>query len=159
MIDDDAATDRGIIERVLERGTPLAAKGGNHQCQDKYINCIRKSSLGRWFLAKQDNIPVPEIPASEQTPFIRLVDQILKAKAADPKADTQELEENIDWLVYDLYGLSNEETAVVADFFWEGTLTEEQEDRALLKAMEESDIYNRVTLEEVLEILRSPDEG
>ncbi|MYC34774.1 MAG: hypothetical protein F4X64_16560 [Chloroflexi bacterium] len=68
------------------------------------------------------------------------------------------MEEQIDWLVYDLYDLSNEETATVADFFWDVTLTEEEEDQALLRAMEESDINDRVSLSEVLTTLRTPDD-
>ena len=86
--------------------------------------------MGRWFLLHAGSIPIPKISASEQHPFIQLVDDILKAKAADPNADISELEEKIDWLVYDLYGLSDEETAEVADFFWNGPLNEEEEDAA-----------------------------
>jgi len=44
---------------------------------------------------------------------VRLVDRILEAKAADPDADTRELEEQIDRLVYDLYGLTEGERAAV----------------------------------------------
>ena len=47
----------------------------------------------------------------------RLVDRILQAKAADPQADTTELEEEIDLLVYDLYGLTGEEVSTIADAF------------------------------------------
>ena len=52
-----------------------------------------------------------------QVPFVRLVDRILKAKAADPDADTSELGEQIDRLVYDLYGLTDEEREEVAGYF------------------------------------------
>ena len=45
--------------------------------------------------------------------FIQLVDGILSAKAADAEADTTALEEEIDRLVYKLYGLTDEEIAVV----------------------------------------------
>jgi len=46
----------------------------------------------------------------------------------------------------------------VADFFWDGTLTEEEEDQALQRAMGETDINDRVSLSEVLETLRTPDD-
>ena len=36
---------------------------------------------------------------------MQLVDRILEAKTADPKANTSALEEEIDRLVYGLYGL------------------------------------------------------
>ena len=41
------------------------------------------------------------------------MERILEAKAADPDADTSELEREIDRLVYALYGLTEEETAAV----------------------------------------------
>ena len=37
-------------------------------------------------------IPIPKIPAAEQRPFIRLVNDILAAKRTDPTADTADLE-------------------------------------------------------------------
>ena len=58
-------------------------------------------------------LPVPQITATEQFPFNRLVRLILSAKEADPAADTSELEREIDRLVYDLYGLTDEEISVV----------------------------------------------
>ncbi|GHT48768.1 hypothetical protein FACS1894102_2400 [Spirochaetia bacterium] len=39
--------------------------------------------------------------------------KILAAKAADPQADTQGLEQEIDRMVYSLYGLTAEEVQVV----------------------------------------------
>ena len=53
-----------------------------------------------------ERIPIPKITDEEQRSFVRLVDRILEAKAVDPDADTSEMEEQIDWLVYDLYGLT-----------------------------------------------------
>ena len=53
--------------------------------------------------------------ATEQYPFMRLVDSILSAKNADPSADTSALEAQIDRLCYTLYGLTDEEIAVVED--------------------------------------------
>ena len=41
------------------------------------------------------------------------MDKILDAKKADAKADTAGLEAEIDRLVYQLYGLTDEEIAVV----------------------------------------------
>ena len=44
----------------------------------------------------------------------KLVDRILKAKAADPAANTGAAEAEIDRLVYALYELTDAEVAVVA---------------------------------------------
>ncbi len=119
----------------------------------KYLSAILNSNLTTWFMKNTAltsgmgvtrwintyvrTIPIPKISADEQRPYIELVDRILQAKAADPDADTSDLEESIDWLVYELYDLTDEETAVVADAFWEGDMTEEEEDAALVRMMEE----------------------
>ena len=78
-------------------------------------NTAVTSGMGvtRWFSISVETIPIPDIPAAEQRPFIRLVDHILMAKAADPKADTTEQEAKIDRLVYGLYGLTTKEIAAV----------------------------------------------
>ncbi|MBI5682851.1 MAG: hypothetical protein HZC45_06780 [Deltaproteobacteria bacterium] len=46
-------------------------------------------------------------------PFITLVDQILAAKQKDPNADTSAFERQIDEMVYKLYGLTDDEIAIV----------------------------------------------
>jgi len=48
-----------------------------------------------------------------ETSFETIVDQILAAKAANPKADTSALEKQIDVLVYKLYELTEEEIAII----------------------------------------------
>jgi adenine-specific DNA-methyltransferase len=45
--------------------------------------------------------------------IVKLVERILAAKAVDPAADTSALEREIDRLVYELYGLTEEEIAIV----------------------------------------------
>lgn len=58
-------------------------------------------------------LPVPKLTASGQIPFIQLVDLILFSKETDPATDTSDLEREIDRLVYNLYGLTEEEIAAV----------------------------------------------
>ena len=60
-----------------------------------------------------ERLPIPNIAPTEQRPFIKLVDSILKAKAANPKVDIAEQEAQIDQLVYKLYGLMMEEITTV----------------------------------------------
>ncbi len=57
------------------------------------------------------NIPI-KTPDNSQY-ITTLVDQILDAKKLDPKADTSDFEMRIDDLVYELYGLTEGEIAVV----------------------------------------------
>ena len=59
------------------------------------------------------NIPIPSASPSQQQPIIDLVNIILAAKKANPQADTSVWEDEIDGLVYNLYGLSYEEVLIV----------------------------------------------
>lgn len=56
-------------------------------------------------------IPIPS--SSDEKPIIKLLDQILTAKKANPDIDTSALESEIDQLVYKLYGLTEEEIGIV----------------------------------------------
>ncbi|MFC1613457.1 Eco57I restriction-modification methylase domain-containing protein [Patescibacteria group bacterium] len=57
--------------------------------------------------------PIKISNKEQQKPFINLVDQILKKKKDNPQADTGDLEKRIDEMVYELYGLTEEEIKVV----------------------------------------------
>ena len=58
-------------------------------------------------------LPIRRISGSEQTPFVTLADKIITAKMANPKADTSDMEEKIDRLVYRLYDLTIDEIQIV----------------------------------------------
>ena len=60
-----------------------------------------------------EKLPIRKANEMQQLPFIALVDQILAAKAANPKADTSALEKQIDDMVYKLYELTEEEKAII----------------------------------------------
>ena len=81
-----------------------------------YLSIIAISSgmgVKRWIINHVKRFPIPEVVHEKQAPIVDFVAQILAAKEDDPSADTDELEAEIDWLVYDLYGLTDEEIAVV----------------------------------------------
>ena len=69
--------------------------------------------LTQWKKFTVENLPIPKIEPWEQQPFVRLVDDIIAMKDADPDADTTAEEDEIDRLVYDLYGLTHPEIAAV----------------------------------------------
>ncbi|WP_412032725.1 Eco57I restriction-modification methylase domain-containing protein [Helicobacter pylori] len=65
-----------------------------------------------------ERLPIPQITKSNKPKadkIIALVEQILQSKAKDPKANTQELEKEIDALVYQLYNLTDEEIKIIED--------------------------------------------
>ena len=62
-------------------------------------------------------LPIKEIDEEQQIPFKERVDKILLLKEENPKADTTELEQEIDVLVYQLYNLTYEEVLIVDPAF------------------------------------------
>ncbi len=63
-----------------------------------------------------EKIPIPKITPENQKLAHKITDcakAILEAKEKDPKANTQELEKEIDALVYQLYNLTDEEIKII----------------------------------------------
>ncbi len=60
-----------------------------------------------------EKIPIKNISKRKQKPFIELVEKVLAGRNNDN--DTTELENQIDQLVYELYGLSEEEIRIIED--------------------------------------------
>ncbi|WRE84039.1 class I SAM-dependent DNA methyltransferase [Helicobacter pylori] len=63
-----------------------------------------------------ERLPIPKITTKNQEladKIIVLVDKILQSKEKDPKANTQQLEKEIDALVYQLYNLTDEEIKTI----------------------------------------------
>lgn len=59
------------------------------------------------------NFAIPQLQKDEQKPFIELVDKILISKQQNPQANTKELEDQIDIMVYKLYNLTYEEVKII----------------------------------------------
>ena len=139
----------------------------------KYLCAVLNASLIRWFLQQVaptsgmgtlrwkkvyiETIPIPIISVDKQQPFVLLIEEILATKDANPDADTTELEEQIDRLVYDLYGLTEEEIEAVERSLGLIHATDEEEDAALSRAIAEGRGAERASKEEVMALLRSPD--
>ncbi len=67
----------------------------------------------RWINNYVKEFPIPDASVHDRKSVIRLVERVLDAKATNPDADTTALEEEIDLLVFGLYGLTAEEIAAV----------------------------------------------
>lgn len=94
------------------------------QSDNKPLLALLNSKLMDWLyrmtstnnniqLSEIRELPIPKIDISYREQVSDIVDQIMVAKVADPDADTLVLEAEIDQLVYQLYGLTEEEIAVV----------------------------------------------
>ncbi|MFZ3207443.1 MAG: TaqI-like C-terminal specificity domain-containing protein [Geobacteraceae bacterium] len=104
----------------------------------KYILGLLNSKLLNWYYQNIVNpekgealaqvkrnhlaqLPIPNVPPEKQAPIVALVERILAAKKSPPpplsqrgeQTDIPALEAEIDRLVYALYGLTDEEIAVV----------------------------------------------
>ncbi|EMH41857.1 Eco57I restriction endonuclease [Helicobacter pylori GAM96Ai] len=80
--------------------------------------CILGKSGYQYNKHALEKIPIPQITTKNQELAQKITDcaeQILQAKAKDPKANTQELEKEIDALVYQLYHLTDEEIKTIED--------------------------------------------
>ncbi len=65
-----------------------------------------------------ERLPIPQITTKNQELVHKITDcaeRILKTKEKDPKANTQESEQKIDALVYQLYNLTDEEIKIIED--------------------------------------------
>ena len=70
----------------------------------------------RYKKAFLEQLPIPPITPQNQpivNQIVQLVDQILSAKQKNPDADTSQLEQKIDELVYKLYDLTEEEIKLI----------------------------------------------
>jgi len=75
-----------------------------------YNRAIRTMHFDGYYMGK---LPVKKVSMAEQEPFISTVDNILAAKKENPQADTAHWEQEIDNLVYNLYGLTEEEIKII----------------------------------------------
>ncbi|GAA9851990.1 class I SAM-dependent DNA methyltransferase [Helicobacter pylori] len=80
--------------------------------------CILGKSGYQYNKHALEKIPIPQITPQNQELAHKITDcaqAILEAKEKDPKANTQELEKEIDALVYQLYNLTDEEIKIIEE--------------------------------------------
>ncbi len=88
----------------------------NTEIMKNFIQSIASLKSGGYYQYSSNILnrcPIPSATPAQQKPIIDLVDKILAAKKANPQADTIKEEAEIDRLVYQLYGLSEDEIKVV----------------------------------------------
>ena len=141
----------------------------------KYLCAVLNSNLIRWYMKNTarttgmglmqwekfavERLSIPRVGTEEQQVLIEAVDEILSAKSTNRVADTHHLERSIDDLVYTLYGLTEREITAIERSLGLIHVTDEEEDAALLKILEDSQTEERVSREEVMQILESRDAG
>ena len=91
----------------------LAILNSNFALYWYQVNCKKRGAGFDVGVGKIRDFPIAKTPREQQEPLIILVDKILEAKRKDPDADTSNLENEVDKLVYTLYDLIDEEIAIV----------------------------------------------
>ncbi len=102
--------------------TNVSVYNADSDCSLKYLLVVLNSKLINWWFNDKfkmptisgyelKQIPLKNIDINEQQPFIILADQIITLKKQNQ--DTSELEAQVDKMVYELYGLSEDEVALV----------------------------------------------
>ena len=103
----------------------------DNKYDSKYILGILNSKLINWFYANQftneskltvnlskeylSQIPIAKASLLQHEEIIHKVNEILSIKEIDYNADTKQTQTEIDQLVYDLYGLTEEEKKIVEE--------------------------------------------
>ena len=135
MTNDKASIEQSIKDKIRSLRT-LTASGERSLNQAKCISAIQNSSLVLWYLLQGETIPILKLGPLEERVMTYLVDRMLAAKSG---ADTSYIEEDIEWMICNLYGLTDEERVSVTTSQWGELppLTEEEEDTAMIRAIEQ----------------------
>jgi adenine-specific DNA-methyltransferase len=79
----------------------------------KKLMITNKQAFPQILMTDIENLPLKRISDIDQDVFISKIDEILSVKKSDPTANTRIIEKEIDQLVYELYGLTEEEIKIV----------------------------------------------
>jgi hypothetical protein len=88
----------------------------NSKVSEWYFHTIGTTTgmgTNRWKKYKIESLPIKEPTREQEQQIENLVDRILILKKQDQKANTKGIENEIDKLVYQLYGLTGEEIEIV----------------------------------------------
>lgn len=88
----------------------------NSKLMKKYYHLISLEegrTLAQTDIETLEKLPFPFIDDEHRTQICKLVDEIISIKRINALADTTNLEDNIDLLVYDIYGLNEEDIKLI----------------------------------------------
>lgn len=93
----------------------LCAVLNSKLCNSELFRIAPKTGTGDLIISVQalEPLRVPFPDKEQEDVILKVFDQILIVKKSDPSADTSALEAEIDRLVYELYGLTEEEIRIV----------------------------------------------
>ena len=84
----------------------------NSTASHNFLKANRRSNI-HLYPDDWKKLPIPDVSPEQQAPVVELVDRNPRQKQADADTDVSALENEIDEIVYSLYGLTTEEIAIV----------------------------------------------
>ena len=136
--------EMGFKQRILAkvRIREPAPLPKNDAMPRKYTNAIQNSALAHWCLPRGEIVSIPKLSPAEERTITYLVNKIARA---DPGTDISYVEEDLEWLICNLFGLTDEERLEVIFSLRDDLkpLTEEEEDKAMLRAIRQAEAWEQ----------------
>ncbi len=155
----DKSFEQRILAKVRSREPGPLLK--NDAPPRKYANAIQDSALAHWCLSRGEIVSIPKLSPAEERVITYLVNKIARA---EPGTDISYVEEDLEWLICNLFGLTDEERLEVTFSLPDDlqSLTEEEEDKAMLRAIRQAEAWEQddefVKHEEMMRKLLGHDE-
>jgi len=117
-VEETLLNDRNSMNIVYIKVSPLYLLGILNSRLISYwffhkFGKLQRGIFPQFKINELTQFPIPNISNKKQQTIISIVNKILSSKRKNPSADTVSLEKDIDALVYELYGLTNNEIAII----------------------------------------------
>lgn len=151
--------EQRILAKVRNQETALFPENGSPP--RKYANAIQDSALAHWCLSRGETVSIPKLSLAEERVITYLVNKMAQA---EPGMDLCYVEEDLEWFICNLFGLTDEERLEVTFSLRDDLqpLTEEEEDEAMLRAIRQAETWEQddafVKHEEMMQKLLGHDE-
>ena len=132
--------EQRILAKVRSREPAPVPKNDALPC--KYVNAIQNSALARWCLSRVETVSIPMLSPAEERVITYLVNKMAQA---EPGTDISYVEEDLEWVICNLFGLTDEERLEVTFSLRDGLkpLTEEEEGKAMLRAIRQAEAWEQ----------------
>ena len=136
--------EMGFEQRILAkvRSREPAPLPKNDAMPRKYANAIQNSALAHWCLSRGETVSIPKLSLAEERVITYLVNKMAQA---EPGMDLCYVEEDLEWFICNLFGLTDEERLEVTFSLRDDLqpLTEEEEDEAMLQAIRQAETWEQ----------------
>ena len=136
--------EMGLEQRILAkvRSREPAPLPKNDAPPSEYANAIQNSALAHWCLSHGETVSIPKLSLAEERVVTYLVNKMAQA---EPGRDISYVEEDLEWLICNVFGLTDEERLEMTFSLRDDLkpLTEEEEDEAMLRAIWQAEAWEQ----------------